>query len=64
MEETKLLREHLTALSEDNKQLKTKLAQMSKEKQAAEKKIAQQATRLIIVYNVKNPFSTVSFLLD
>lgn len=47
MEETKLLREHITALAEENKQLRATVAQLTKEKQAAEKKINQQATRLI-----------------
>lgn len=45
-EETKLLREHLTALSDENKQLKAKLSQLAKDKQAADKKISQQSTRL------------------
>lgn len=45
VEETKLLREHITALAEENKQLQTILTQVKKEKQEVEKKVSRQALK-------------------
>lgn len=44
-EETKIFRERLTTLADENKQLKAKLEKVTKEKQAAERKISQQALK-------------------
>lgn len=46
-EETKLLRERLTTLADENKQLKSKMDKCVKEKQAAERKINQQALKYV-----------------
>lgn len=52
--ETKLLRENLTTLAEENKQLRTKLTNVTKEKQALEKKLTQQSTKLATVLTELN----------
>ena len=44
-DETKTLHEHVSSLSEENKDLKDKLAVVQKEKSAVEKRLTQQISK-------------------